>query len=283
MAITRHKAALVAQPTVAKALGSARVAESAAVQHAELEMETERKVLAFFGAYLALEAKPSAEQVKMLAGAIGCDYEVVRAVLASAASDINTPEYRKDAPEVLEVKVSNQPGINAPGALDSFDSEDINPNGRTNMDDLESPLTDEGRKVVNQDGGVPPKGSRYNPVDPGGVYPAVQPNLASLSKSTAGLQGFLQPLDDPFTGADSAAESDTDSETDPGLDYEVSSLSDGLPDTRSRTGVDDGALVDEELDEQERDDLINDGEPSFTRSTQAPNSDNRHLNDDGLF
>lgn len=272
MAITRHRAAVVAATVTAKPVGS-----NAVPSDADLAME--RKVLAFVGAFLALESKPEPAQIEMLASALGCDFDDVNVVIQAAVNAVpDTPEFRKDAPTSIDTKVSNKPGLNEPGDLHSFDTENVNPNGRTSLDDLESPLTDAGRAAQPAVDPAGSKGSRYNPVTPGGTYPAIQPNLASLSKSLASQQEFLQPLDDPMAEETVAV---AESHEDSSIAQERASGSDGIPNTRPRTGVDDGALVDDELDEQEHDDLINDGEPSFTLS-KKPDVENRHLNDDGL-
>lgn len=161
------------------------------------------KLLEFIYLYLSMVPKPTQTQIIGLSDAIGCKRSEFENLMQSILGENLDDEVRNS---LRDSDLKGNPGLNIPGDLDSFDANEINPFGKTDLTKIESPYSLK----------IPDK------------------LLSSSSKTTADFsEDFLTPLENLET-ADAAP-------------------------TNKRTGVDDGALVNEQLDDDEQQELIDDG------------------------
>ena len=227
------------------------------------EASAEMSVLSFVGEYLRMIKQPTQAQIVGLAQAIECDPQDLQAVIVAVLGE-GADDEMKNA--MRDAGLKGNPGVNVPGDLDSFDYEDINPIGTTNLQNLEVPAL-KLRPVIPQEPAMIPN-PNYRPLlSKGGNTTVAVPITAD----------FLQPMDDDVLSGDPV---DTDI-ADPSPVTSTKKAKADLAPTNHRTGVDDGSTVDRDADDAEQQALINDGDiDGFTQIEDFNN--NRWLNDDGL-
>lgn len=230
------------------------------------EASAEMSVLSFVGEYLRMIKQPTQAQIVGLAQAIECDPQDLQAVIVAVLGE-GADDEMKNA--MRDAGLKGNPGVNVPGDLDSFDYEDINPIGTTNLQDLEVPAL-KLRSVIPQE-----------PAEPAMIpNPNYRPLLSKVGNTTVAVPitaDFLQPMDDDVLSGDPV---DTDI-ADPSPVTSTKKAKADLAPTNHRTGVDDGSTVDRDADDAEQQALINDGDiDGFTQIEDFNN--NRWLNDDGL-
>lgn len=101
--------------------------------------EDAEAIVAFLKTYLGLVGDlPSKTQIENLATALGWDRMDLQVILVRLTGGAVADEVKNNT---RDADLQGNPGLNIPGNLDLFANDELNPNGRTNIDDLEKPGT----------------------------------------------------------------------------------------------------------------------------------------------
>jgi hypothetical protein len=259
--------------------------------------------------YLKLTPNPTQAQVVAFANSLGLDPRDMQVFFCSILGPAADDEMQNS---IRDADLRGDPGLNKPGDLDSFSYENINPYGRTSLEDIESPLSKLGKSIQDK--------FKPAPVEyvPGPTYPAIQPGTAPVPPAPVpalSLQDTPAPSQ-KIVGLETLLASSTDEEETVDLTVSARVLSSGskaafttegtipflepmgyLDDEKAApvlsefapdnadTGDDDGALSMPTADDAEQSLVNDDGAPSMDNEGKTSPSladDNSFLNDDGL-